>query len=68
MADMKAKGRHHMNGRESCPNGHDITLPGALKTVRSANREYRACKECARERSRRYVARRAAIKAAGTAK
>jgi len=53
MADMVERGRHWMHGRTECDNGHDLTLPGA---VRETERE-RLCVECARDRSRRYAER-----------
>lgn len=53
--DMVSRGRHWMYGRTECPNGHDVTAPGALKTVVSKGMSYQACVECARERSRKWA-------------
>jgi hypothetical protein len=58
MADMVERRRHHAHTRSTCPNGHDITAPGATRVVRRANRNPElACVECARDRSRRYEQR-----------
>lgn len=56
MRDMTDKGRHWMHGRTECPNGHDLTAPGAQKIVTQKGRSpYPTCVECARARSRRYA-------------
>lgn len=60
-ADMVARRRHWKHDRTHCPNGHDLRIDGALKTVRSGGRDpYEACVECARTRSREYARRRRA--------
>lgn len=56
MADMVERGRHCMHGRTECVNGHDLTLPGARKTVGDET----LCVECARARSRRWEQRKRA--------
>jgi hypothetical protein len=54
MADMAAKGRHWMNEWTHCPNGHPY---GDDRPTASSNNR---CKECARERNRRYRERKRA--------
>jgi HNH endonuclease len=53
MADMVERGRHAAHSRTECRNGHDLTLPGAVRsfTRRRNGRETREneCVECARE-------------------
>jgi hypothetical protein len=53
MADIFDRGRAPSQNRTECANGHDLTLPGAL---RQTKRE-RICVECARARARRYMQR-----------
>ena len=56
--DMMERGRHHTHGRTRCPNGHDLTAPGAQKIVTQKNRKpSTVCVECDRDRKRRYAER-----------
>jgi hypothetical protein len=57
--DMVERGRSRKRG-DVCANGHDVTKPGATKDVARPWGTEAVCVECARERSRRYVARRRA--------
>lgn len=54
MQDMSERGRHWTSGRTRCPNGHDLTVAGAVKDVRSKGKAYKSCVECARARSRKW--------------
>lgn len=49
-ADMMAKGRHESCGRTHCRAGHDLTLPGAVRSYADGSR----CVKCHRERALRY--------------
>lgn len=54
MADMAAKGRHWKHGRTECPNGHDLTAPGATKVVTKAGKAGPICVACDHARKRRW--------------
>lgn len=53
MRDMADRGRQWTRTRTECPKGHDLTLPGATFNLN-------ACRECDRDRKRRYAQRRRA--------
>jgi hypothetical protein len=52
--DMVERRRHWRHDRAECDKGHDLTLPGAIKHGKSADR----CAECDRERRRESEDRR----------
>ncbi len=55
--DMVERRRHSQHGRTSCDNGHDLTIPGALRRASKAGTEYWMCVECDRARKRRWDAK-----------
>lgn len=57
LQDMVDRGRHWLQGRDRCDNGHEFT-PENTTTRKASNA--RVCKECARARNRAYYARKAA--------
>ena len=60
--DMMRRGRHWAQTREVCRNGHDLTLPGAVKQT---SRE-RLCVICGRARSNRWIAKQRAMRLAAS--
>lgn len=62
MADIIERGRAHFQTRTHCPNEHDLTLPGATRTVRHKGRTEAICVECARKRGREYARRKRAAR------
>lgn len=57
--DMDERGRRKTGwaGREQCGNGHDLTIPGAVRTIERRDRTERTCAECDRARKRAYARR-----------
>src|SRR5688500_10485353 len=60
MRDMVERRRHWRHDRTECDNGHDLTEPGATRTVHRTRGDETICVECARERSRRHERQRRA--------
>jgi hypothetical protein len=53
--DMCNKGRHWCYGRSKCPNGHDLTIDGAIKIVKRKNRaDEKACLKCIKIRQKKW--------------
>lgn len=50
MADMVERRRHWKHGRAHCPNGHDLSRPGAVKVTKREN----LCVRCDAARKQRY--------------
>ena len=61
MLDMSDRGRagaFYENNGNMCPNGHDMSIPGAYKMVNQRDkRPYRTCITCDRARKRAYQER-----------
>lgn len=55
MADMVAKGRQPYANRQQCPQGHDVTVEGAIRVIRRRGRTENACVACARARSLKWA-------------
>lgn len=59
--DMVERGRNWRTRRgPTCANGHDVTKPGATRTVRRSRGNEVICIECNRARQQRYQKRKAA--------
>jgi HNH endonuclease len=62
MRDMDERGRRKAGwaGQDQCKKGHDLTIPGAVKTAKHNGRTERLCVECDRARKREYMQRKRA--------
>ena len=58
--DMVERGRHYLFGRTECRNGHDLTAPGATRTLKGKSRKETRCVECMRAKGREYARRKRA--------
>lgn len=57
MSDMVSKRRHWAHNRTVCKNGHDLTLPGAIRVLERRGGTENLCVKCARDRANRYQRR-----------